>query len=87
MKALKNNIVYRPLVEEKKTDAGIILPSTDKSNFEKGELVMVGEEASAKEPDLVPGAKVLVSKRSSTDIELNEEKLKIIKDEGILLVL
>jgi len=87
MKALKNNVVYEPIVEEKKTESGIIIPGSQNKPFDKGVVKYVGPEASQKEPDLVPGATVLVSKGSSTDIELDEKQLKIVKDEGIILIL
>ncbi|MFP4136172.1 MAG: GroES family chaperonin [Candidatus Acetothermia bacterium] len=69
--------------EEEVTEGGIVLPDSAKSddNFIRAEVLAVGTDDSI---EVEVGDEVVLSSYSGTEIEVDEEELKIIKNNDIL---
>lgn len=88
MIALNDVVVYEPIIEEKKTEAGIIIPeAVNKKQYEKGRIVSIGKNVDDHEGELRLGAIVLVGKNVAAEVEINDRKLKIVKGDALILSL
>lgn len=79
---LRNQVVVLPIKNEKVRESGIITLD-DKKRPQKGEVVSVGPEAKL----VKVGEKILFGRYSTTDVEVNDIKYYIIKDEEILAII
>jgi chaperonin GroES len=82
VKPLGERLLIKPVVEEKKTAGGIVLPDAAKEKPMKAEVVEVG-----KLPEgctLKVGDKVIFSKYSGTEIKIDEEDYIIIEVNDVL---
>lgn len=89
---LYDRVVIRRLEQESKTAGGIVIPDTAAEKPHKGEVIAVGtgkllDDGKTRPLAVKPGDKVLFGKYSGTDIEFNNEKLLIMKEEDLLGVI
>lgn len=85
-----NNVIIKPLEEHNQTDSGLIIPATalDNRPVKKGEVVEVGVgKPDAPIKDLTKGDKVLYANGSGIEIEFNKEKVIIMKDVDLPIVI
>jgi chaperonin GroES len=89
LKPLDDRVVVKPIEAEEKTAGGIVLPDTAKEKPQTGKIVAVGEgkvlengkrgEMSVKKND-----EVLFGKYSGSEVEIDGEEYKILKESEIL---
>lgn len=84
---LHDRVIVRPQEQETKTAAGIIIPDTAKEKPVKGVVVSCGkgkkdEPMTVKQKDIV-----LYGKHAGSDIEIDGEKLLIMRESDILAIL
>lgn len=90
IKPLGDQVVVKPLVEDKMTPSGIVIPDTaTKENPQKGEVVAIGvgkvlEDGKAYKFTVKIGDKVLFKKYSPTEFKMDEEDYLIMSEEDIL---
>jgi len=93
LKPLADRVVVRPLSKEEQTASGIILPDTaSKEKPQEGEVLAVGPgklDQSGKRIALEVeiGNRVLFSKYSPTEVEVDGEELLVVSEGDILAVI
>ncbi|MBI2931839.1 MAG: co-chaperone GroES [Planctomycetes bacterium] len=92
LRPLEDHVVVKPLEAEAKTAGGIILPDTAREKSTKGEVVAVGKgkllpNGKRVEPQIKAGDKVIYGKYSGTDVKLNANEYKIVKESEILAII
>jgi len=78
-----------PLEAEEKTAGGIVLPDTAKERPQRGKVKAVGsgkllDNGKRAELSVAVGDEVLFGKYSGTDVEVNGDKLKIMREGDLL---
>ncbi len=78
--------------QEEKTKSGIVLPEQAKEQPQEGEVIAVGsgrvlEDGSRLEPEVKVGDKIIYSKFAGNEIERDEEKYLILRQDDILAVI
>ena len=91
LKPLYDRVVVRKAEMEQKTAGGIILRDTAKEESQIGDVIAVGEGKLLENGEIRPlkvevGDKVLYSKYAGNEIEIDGEKLLVIREEDILAV-
>ena len=89
---LHDRVLLRRLEQESKTAGGIIIPDTAKEKPAEGEVVAVGSGVRDESGKLVPldvksGDRVLFSKWSGTEVNLDGEELLVLKESDIMGVI
>lgn len=90
IKPLNDKVVVKPLKAEEVTKSGIILPDTAREEKpEQGEVVAVGpgkllDSGSRAEMSVKEGDRVLFTKYSPDEVEIDGEKFLVIEEEKIL---
>jgi len=90
LKPLNDKVIVKPIQEDEKTKAGIVLPDTaEKEKPEKGEIVAVGpgkllENGSRAPMSVKVGDKVIFKKYSPDEIKIDKEEFLVI-DEGDII--
>ena len=89
---LHDRVLLRRIEQNEKTAGGIIIPDTAKEKPMEGEIVAVGSGTRDETGKIVPldvkaGDKVLFSKWSGTEVNLNGEELLVMKESDIMGVL
>lgn len=89
IRPLHDRIVVRRQEEETKTPGGIVIPDTAKEKPIEGTVAAVGrgkilDNGTVREPDVKVGDKVLFGKYAGTEVELNGEKLVVMREEDIM---
>jgi len=89
---LHDRVLLRRIEQNEKTAGGIIIPDTAKEKPMEGEVVAVGSGIRDENGKIVPldvkaGDKVLFSKWSGTEVNLNGEELLVMKESDIMGVL
>ena len=87
IKPLADRVLILPAKAEEKTIGGIIIPDTAKEKPLKGEVVAVGNGTKDEEMILKVGDQVLYGKYSGTEIEIDGEKLMIMKESDIYAII
>lgn len=91
IKPLADRVVVKPLEEESKTKAGIIIPDTAKEKSHRGEVKAVGpgkyEDGKLVETAVKVGDKILYKEYSGDEFKLNGEQVVILKEEDIIAVI
>ena len=93
IKPLADRILIQPIIQKEKTDKGIFLPDTaDKDRPEQGTVVAVGpgrKTSSGKivSMDIEVGNKVLFTKYGPNEIEIDNKKYLIAREEDILAII
>lgn len=84
---LADRVLVRPVAAETKTAAGIIIPDSAKEKPLRGEIIAVGQGTKDEQMILKAGDHVLYGKYSGTEIEINDEKLLIMRQSDVLAVI
>ncbi|MGL5893885.1 MAG: co-chaperone GroES [Bacteroidales bacterium] len=84
IKPLADRVLVRPAAAEEKTIGGIIIPDSAKEKPLKGEVLAVGQGTKDEEMVLKIGETVLYGKFAGTEIEVEGEKLLIMRQSDIL---
>ena len=86
IKPLSDRVLVRPTAAEEVTISGIIIPDTAKEKPLKGEVLAVGNGNKDEEMVVKAGDIVLYGKYAGTEIEVEGEKLLIMRQSDILAV-
>ena len=88
---LFDKVVLKQLIAEETTKSGIVLPGQEKEKPQQAEVIAVGPGGVVDGKEITmqvkTGDKVIYSKYSGTDVELDEEKYVIVKQSDILAVI
>ena len=88
---LGDRVVLKQLVAEETTKSGIVLPGQAKEKPQQAEVVAVGPGGVVDGKEITMqvkvGDKVIYSKYSGTEVELDNEKYVIVKQNDILAVI
>lgn len=84
IKPIGERLVIKPTVSETKTESGIYLPDSAKEKQNFGEIVAIGK---LEDEELKIGQRVLYSKYTGTEIELENENYIILESKDILAIL
>ncbi len=92
LRPLGDRVVVKPLEREEVTKSGIVLPDTAKEKPTRGKVVSVGpgkldDKGKPMELGVRAGDTVYYGKYSGTDVEVDGEKLVILRESDILGVL
>jgi len=87
IKPLADRVLVRPVAAETKTASGIIIPDSAKEKPLKGEVIAVGQGTKDEQMILKAGDTVLYGKYAGTEIELDNEKLLIMRQSDVLAVI
>jgi chaperonin GroES len=92
LKPLHDNIIVKPVTEDKLTKSGLVLPDTvDKEKPEKGEIIAVGPgkllENGTRAPLSVKiGDKVVFKKYSPDEVKIDGQEYLVIGESDIIAV-
>ena len=86
IKPLADRVLIRPVAAETTTAAGIIIPDTAKEKPLRGEVIAVGQGTKDEQMVLKAGNQVLYGKYAGTEIEIDGEKLLIMRQSDVLAV-
>ena len=82
MKALADTVFVRPTFVEKVRESGIVIPDAAEERATQGVVVSAGERAPVKEGDVV-----LFSRYAGQDIDIDGDRLLILKAHDLLAVI
>ncbi len=89
---LYDRVLVKPYEEEeKRTKGGIIIPDTAKEKPQRGKVVAVGEGRILENGQRVPltvkvGDEVIFGKYAGTEIEVDDEKYLVMREEDIYAI-
>ena len=87
---LFDKVVLKQLVAEETTKSGIVLPGAAKEKPQQAEVIAVGPGGVVDGKEVTmqvkAGDKVIYSKYSGTEVEIEDEKYVIVKQSNILAV-
>lgn len=86
LKPLADRVLIQPTAAEEVTAAGIIIPDSAKEKPLKGTVIAVGNGTKDEEMVLKDGDVVLYGKYAGTEIEVDGQKLLIMKQSEVLAV-
>ncbi|MDE7426914.1 MAG: co-chaperone GroES [Muribaculaceae bacterium] len=86
-KPLADRVIIRPAAAEEVTAAGIIIPDSAKEKPLRGEVLAVGNGTKDEEMVLKPNDQVLYGKYAGTELELDGEKVLIMRQSEVLAVI
>ena len=86
IKPLADRVLIRPVAAEEKTIGGIIIPDSAKEKPLRGEVLAVGNGTKDEQMVLKTGDQVLYGKYAGTEIEIDGEKLIIMRQNDVLAV-
>jgi chaperonin GroES len=89
IRPLEDRVVVEPLEAEERTAGGIVLPDTAKEKPQRGKVKAIGagkllDNGKRAEMSVAVGDEVLFGKYTGTDIEVNNAKLKIMRESDLL---
>jgi chaperonin GroES len=92
VRPLHDRLLVKRIEEEDKTKGGLIIPDTAKEKPMQGKIIAVGkgkldEDGKLRPLDVHKGDRVLFSKYSGTEIELEGDEHLIIREDDVLAVL
>lgn len=86
IKPLSDRVLVRPVAAEEVTISGIIIPDTAKEKPLKGTVLAAGNGSKDEEMVVKEGDTVLYGKYAGTEIEVDGEKLLIMRQGDILAI-
>ena len=91
IRPLQDRILVKRIDEEAKTKGGIIIPDTAKEKPQEGKVVAVGkgkvtEDGKLQPLDVKKGDRVLFSKYSGTEVNVDGDEHLIIREEDVLAI-
>ena len=89
VRPLHNRLIVRRLDEDEKTAGGIIIPDTAKEKPQEGKVTAVGkgkvlEDGKIQPLDVKKGDRILFSKYSGTEVNIEGEEHLIIREDDVL---
>ena len=88
---LGDRVVLKKIISEETTKSGIVLPGSEKEKPQMAEVVAVGPggvvDGKTVTMEVQPGDQVVYAKYAGTEIEVEDEKYMIIKQDDILAIL
>jgi chaperonin GroES len=92
VRPLHDRILVKRVEEEKKSKGGIIIPDTAKEKPQEARVVAVGtgkvlENGTVRALEVGKGDRVLLSKYSGSEVQIDGEEHLIIREEDVLAVL
>ena len=89
IRPLYDRVIVRRVVEEERSKGGLFIPEQAKEKPAQGEVLAIGQGRRLESGAVVPlevaiGNRVLFGKYSGTEIELDGEKLLILREDEIL---
>ena len=89
LKPLDDRVVVKPLESEEKTAGGIVLPDNAKEKPQRGRVIAAGPGKQNDNGERVAlsvkvGDEVLFGKYAGSEIKLNGEELKIMRESDLL---
>lgn len=84
---LADRVLIKPTAAEEVTAAGIIIPDSAKEKPLKGEVIAVGNGTKDEDMVLKAGDKVLYGKYAGTEVEIEGEKVLIMRQNEVLAIL
>ena len=86
IKPLADRVLIKPTPAEEKTISGIIIPESAKEKPLRGTVLAVGNGTKDEEMVVKEGDVVIYGKYSGTEIEVDDDKLIIMRQSDILAV-
>ena len=87
---LGDRVVLKKIIAEETTKSGIVLPGSEKEKPQMAEVVAVGPggvvDGKTVTMEVQPGDQVVYAKYAGTEIEVEDEKYMIIKQDDILAI-
>ena len=92
IRPLHDRILVKRIDEEEQTSGGIIIPDTAKEKPQEGKVVAVGNGKVAEDGTITPldvkkGDKILFSKYSGSEVNLDGTEHLIMREDDVLAVL
>ena len=92
IRPLHDRILVKRIDEEAKTKGGIIIPDSAKEKPQEGKVVAVGngkigDDGNVTPLDVKKGDKILFSKYSGSEVNLDDEEHLIMREDDVLAVL
>lgn len=87
IKPLADRVLIRPTAAEEVTVSGIIIPDSAKEKPLRGEVLATGNGTKDEEMVLKAGDNVLYGKYAGTEVEIEGEKLLIMRQNDVLAVI
>ena len=92
IRPLHDRILVKRIDEEEKTAGGIIIPDSAKEKPQEGRVVAVGngkvaEDGTVSPLDVKKGDKILFSKYSGSEVNLDGDEHLIMREDDVLAVL
>ena len=84
---LADRVLVRPVAAETTTASGFIIPDSAKEKPLKGEVLAVGQGTKDEQMVLNTGDQVLYGKYAGTEIEIDGEKLLIMRQSDVLAII
>ena len=89
IRPLDDRVVVEPIEAEETTSGGIVLPDTAKEKPQRGTVIAVGpgrllDNGSRGELSVAVGDQVIYGKYGGSDIEVDGEEVKILREGDIL---
>lgn len=88
---LGDRVVLKKIIAEETTKSGIVLPGSEKEKPQMAEVVAVRPggvvDGKTVTMEVQPGDQVVYAKYAGTEIEVEDEKYMIIKQDDILAIL
>jgi chaperonin GroES len=89
VRPLDDRVVVEPVEAEQRTAGGIVLPDSAKEKPQRGKVVAIGpgkllDSGKRGELSVMVGDQVIYGKYGGTDIEVNGEDVKILRESDIL---
>ena len=86
LKPLADRVIIKPCAAEEVTTGGIIIPDSAKEKPQRGTVLAVGTGTKDEEMALKEGDSVLYGKYAGTEIDLDGEKVLIMRQNEVLAV-
>lgn len=87
VKPLADRVIIRPAQAEEVTAAGIIIPDSAKEKPLKGTVIAVGPGTKDETMELKDGDTVLYGKYAGTELEIEGDKVLIMRQSEVLAIL
>jgi len=89
LRPLDDRVVVQPVEAEERTAGGIVLPDAAREKPQRGKVVAVGagkllDNGQRGQLSVAIGDEVIYGKYGGTDIELNGDEVKILRESDIL---
>lgn len=84
IKPLADRVLIKPTPAEETTIAGIIIPDSAKEKPLRGTVLAIGDGTADEKMVVKPGDEVLYGKYAGTEVELDGEKLMIMRQSDVL---